>query len=116
VEVIEILVPEQYIPSRAFIFSFKIFLFPSDSGYLNKNTAFLAIFQRHRFQDKVPVPAQGLTFTGRKGPVNTGLKKGHDEYFSVSVLDHLVSISVGLVPEPALCPGAGAADRSQETL
>jgi hypothetical protein len=37
VEVIEILVPEQYIPSRAFILSFNIFLFPSDSGYLNKN-------------------------------------------------------------------------------
>ena len=32
------------------------------------------------------------------------------------VLDRLVSISAGLVPEPALCPGAGAADRSQETL
>jgi hypothetical protein len=43
-------------------------------------------------------------------------KKGHDEYFSVPVLDHLVSISVGLVPEPALCSGAGAAERSQETL
>jgi hypothetical protein len=28
----------------------------------------------------------------------------------------LVSISAGLVLEPALCPGAGAAERSQETL
>jgi hypothetical protein len=28
----------------------------------------------------------------------------------------LVSISAGLVPEPAICPGAGAAGRSQETL
>jgi hypothetical protein len=43
-------------------------------------------------------------------------KKGHDEYFSVPVSDHLVSVSAGLVPEPALCPGAGAAERSQETL
>jgi hypothetical protein len=34
----------------------------------------------------------------------------------VPVLDHLVSISAGLVPEPALCPGVGAAERSQETL
>jgi hypothetical protein len=34
VEVIEILVPEQYIPSRAFILYFNIFLFTSDSGYL----------------------------------------------------------------------------------
>ena len=32
------------------------------------------------------------------------------------VLDRLVSISTGLVQEPALCPGAGAAERSQETL
>ena len=32
------------------------------------------------------------------------------------VLDRLVSISAGLVPGPALCPGAGAAERSQETL
>ena len=31
------------------------------------------------------------------------------------VLDRLVSISTGLVPEPALCPGADAAERSQET-
>jgi hypothetical protein len=46
-------------------------------------------------------------------------KKRHDEYFSVPVLDLLVSISVGLVPEPALCQGADeadAAERSQETL
>ena len=34
----------------------------------------------------------------------------------VPVLDRLVSISTGLVPEPALCPGAGAVERSQETL
>jgi len=34
----------------------------------------------------------------------------------VPVLDHLVSVSAGLVPEPALCPGAGTAERSQETL
>jgi hypothetical protein len=34
----------------------------------------------------------------------------------VPVLDHLVWISAGLVPEPALCPGAGVAERSQETL
>ena len=32
------------------------------------------------------------------------------------VLDRLVSISTGLVPEPALCPDTGAAERSQETL
>ena len=32
------------------------------------------------------------------------------------VLDHLVSISAGLVSEPALCPGAGVTERSQETL
>jgi hypothetical protein len=31
-------------------------------------------------------------------------------------LDHLVSVSAGLVPEPALCPGAGTAERSQKTL
>ena len=43
-------------------------------------------------------------------------KKGHDEYFSVPVLDRLVSISTGLVPGPALCPGAGAAEISQETM
>ena len=43
-------------------------------------------------------------------------KKGIDEYFYVPVLDRLVSISTGLVPEPALCPGAGAAERSQETM
>jgi hypothetical protein len=36
-------------------------------------------------------------------------KKVNDEYFSVPVLDRLVSISAGLVSEPALCPGAGAA-------
>jgi hypothetical protein len=40
----------------------------------------------------------------------------HDEYFSVPVLDHLVLISVNLMPEPALYPGADAAERSQETL
>jgi hypothetical protein len=34
----------------------------------------------------------------------------------VPVLDHLVSISAGLVPEPAFCRGAGVAERSQETL
>jgi hypothetical protein len=34
----------------------------------------------------------------------------------VPVLDQLVSVSGDLVPEPALCPGAGAAERSQETL
>jgi hypothetical protein len=34
----------------------------------------------------------------------------------VPVLDHLVFISLGLVPEPVLYPGAGAEDRSQETL
>ena len=43
-------------------------------------------------------------------------KKGNDEYFSVSVLDRLISITTGLVPEPALCLVAGAAERSQETL
>jgi hypothetical protein len=43
-------------------------------------------------------------------------KKGHDEYFYVLVLGHLVSISAGLLAEPALCPCAGAAERSQETL
>ena len=32
------------------------------------------------------------------------------------VLDRLVSISTGLVSEPALCLGAGAAEISQETL
>jgi hypothetical protein len=32
------------------------------------------------------------------------------------VLDYLVWVSAGLVPEPELCPGAGAAERSQETL
>jgi hypothetical protein len=31
-------------------------------------------------------------------------------------LDHFVSISAGLVPVPELCPGASAAERSQETL
>jgi hypothetical protein len=36
--------------------------------------------------------------------------------FFLPVLDHLVSISAGLVPVPALCPGAGAAERSQKTL
>ena len=125
------------------------------------NTAFLAIFQRHRHLDKVPVPAQDRhwpkpidpvpapTGTGPKNRIlslqrflrsfsGTGTwikfrfrqktdtdqnqvtqyrpKKGHDEYFSVPVLDRLVSISAGLVPGPALCPGAGAAERSQETL
>jgi hypothetical protein len=34
----------------------------------------------------------------------------------VPLLDHLVSISAGLVPEPVLYPGAGTAERSQETL
>jgi hypothetical protein len=34
----------------------------------------------------------------------------------VPVLDHLVSISAGFVPAPELYPGAGAAERSQETL
>jgi hypothetical protein len=34
----------------------------------------------------------------------------------VPVLDRLVSISTYHVPGPALCPGAGAAERSQETL
>jgi hypothetical protein len=43
-------------------------------------------------------------------------KKGNDEYFSVPVLDQSVSISAGLVPEPALCLGACTAERSQETL
>jgi hypothetical protein len=43
-------------------------------------------------------------------------KKGHNEYFYVPVSDQLVSVSAGLVPGPALCPGAGAAERSQETL
>ena len=32
------------------------------------------------------------------------------------VLYHAVSISAGLVPGPALCPGAGAAERPQEIL
>jgi hypothetical protein len=34
----------------------------------------------------------------------------------MSVLDHLASISAGLVSKPALCPGAGTAERSPETL
>ncbi len=76
-----------------------------------KNTAFLAIFQRHRDQDKVPVPAQDfywLKTTSQYRP-----KRGHDELFSVPVLDRLVSISTRIVPEPALCPGDSAAERSQ---
>ena len=79
-------------------------------------TAFLAIFQRHRYQDKVPDPLQDLSWLKRTRQYRP--KKGHDEYFSVPVLDRFVSISTGLVPEPALCPdaGAGAAERSQETL
>ena len=77
-------------------------------------TAFLAIFQRHRHQNKVPVPAQDLHWL--KNTDQYRPKIGHDEYFSLPVLDRLVSISTGLVPEPALCPGAGAAERSQETL
>ena len=42
--------------------------------------------------------------------------KGHDKHFSVPVLDQSVSISGSLVPGPALCPGAGAAERPQEIL
>jgi hypothetical protein len=42
--------------------------------------------------------------------------KGHDKHFSVPVLDQSVSISASLVPGPALCPGACAADRPQEIL
>jgi hypothetical protein len=34
--------------------------------------------------------------------------KGHDKHFVVQVLGQSVSISAGLVPGPALCPGAGA--------
>jgi hypothetical protein len=56
------------------------------------------------------------TGTDRTQVIQYRPKKGHDEYFSVPVLDFLVSVSAGLVPEPALCPGAGAAERSQETL
>ena len=68
----------------------------------------------HRQQDKVPVPAQDLHWLKRTSQYRPN--KGHDEYFSVPVLDRLVSIITGLVPVPALCPGAGAAERSQETL
>jgi hypothetical protein len=49
----------------------------------------------------VPVPAQDLHWPKRTSQYRP--KKGHDEYISVPVLDHLVSISAGLVPGPALC-------------
>ena len=77
-------------------------------------TAYLAIFQRHRNQDKVPVPAQDLHWL--KSTSQYRPKKGHDEFFSVPLLDRLVSISTGIVPEQTLCPGAGAAEISQKTL
>jgi hypothetical protein len=48
------------------------------------------------------------TGTDRNQVIQNRPKKGLDEYFSVPVLDNLVSVSDGLVPEPALCPGAGA--------
>ena len=36
--------------------------------------------------------------------------------FCGAVLDQLISISSCLVPGPAFCPGAGAAERPQEIL
>ena len=51
----------------------------------HRRTAFLVIFQRHRHQEKEPVPTT-------------------------------LSVNASLVPGPALCPGAGASERSQETL
>jgi hypothetical protein len=77
---------------------------------LTSLTEFLAIFQRHRNLD------QNKTGTRLKRTNQYRPNKGHDEYFSVPVLDHLVSISVSLVPGPGICPGAGAAERPQETL
>jgi hypothetical protein len=44
------------------------------------------------------------------------LKLSHDKSVDVLVLDYSVSISASLVPGPALCPGAGAAERPQEIL
>jgi hypothetical protein len=68
--------------------------------------------QRFLHLDKMPVPSQDLHWLKRTSQYQH--KKGHDEYFSVPVLDHLVSISAGLVPQPAFF--LGAAERSQEKL
>ena len=38
---------------------------------------------------------------------STGLIKGHDEHFTVSLLGHLISISTCLVSGPAIFPGRG---------
>jgi hypothetical protein len=40
--------------------------------------------------------------------------KGHDEYFAVPVMSHLISIRIGFVLGSALCPGA--AKRPQEIM
>jgi hypothetical protein len=41
---------------------------------------------------------------------------GHSKHFALPVLDQLVSISAGLVPGPALCPGVDAAEKPQEIM
>jgi hypothetical protein len=60
--------------------------------------------------------SQHKTYTDRNQAIQYRPKKGNDEFFSVPVLNRLVSISAGLVPELALCPGVGDAERLQETL
>jgi hypothetical protein len=54
---------------------------------LSINTAFLAIFQRHRHHNKVPVPAQDLHWPKRTSQYRP--KKGHDEKRSKKGIESL---------------------------
>jgi hypothetical protein len=95
---------------------------PKGSKYKSfiMNTAVLAIFQRHRHLDKVP----GWTKTGTDR--NQVIQNRHRKVLIMTLFRptltgqsmsfQSVQVLLSLVPGPALCPGAGAAERSQETM
>jgi hypothetical protein len=59
-------------------------------------------------------PAPGQSAGPNKGQYRSN--KGHYKHLTVSVLDQPVSISDGLFPGPALCPGTSAAERPLKIL
>jgi hypothetical protein len=62
----------------------------------------------------VPVPEQDQHLLKPNDPI-PAQKSTHHDLFSAGI-DWSFSVSASLVPEPVLCPGAGTAEKSQETL
>jgi hypothetical protein len=78
------------------------------------NPVFLAVFQRHRYLDKKPVPAQDRHRL--KPTYQYRHKKGFIKTFIIPEWAGLLVVNDSLVPYEALCPGAGDAERPQEIL